>query len=48
VAGAFLVSIPLASVIGRWAFACWAAIPLLWQSLSLIIGHRRRYQIDRD
>jgi uncharacterized membrane protein len=48
VAGAFLVSIPLASVIGRWAFACWAAIPLLWQSLSLILGQRCRYQIDRD
>jgi uncharacterized membrane protein len=47
VAGAFLVSIPLASVIGRWAFVCWATIPLLWQALSLIIGRWRRYQIDR-
>jgi uncharacterized membrane protein len=48
VVGAFLVSIPLASVIGRWAFVCWAAIPLLWQSLSFILGQRGRYQIDRD
>jgi uncharacterized membrane protein len=41
VAGAFLVSIPLATVIGRWAFVCWAAIPLLWQVLSLIIDRWR-------
>jgi uncharacterized membrane protein len=29
VAGLFLVSVPLAYVVGRWAYLCWVAIPVV-------------------
>ena len=40
-AGAFLVSIPLA-FITRWAYVCWAAIPLVWRVQNLVDRLRHR------
>jgi uncharacterized membrane protein len=42
VAGLFLVSVPLVYLVGRWAYLCWVAIPVLSRAPNLAsIGWRR-------
>ncbi len=40
VAGLFLLSIPIAFVAGRWAYACWVAIPFV-SRLIVVLRSRR-------
>jgi uncharacterized membrane protein len=42
VAGLFLLSIPLVYLVGRWAYLCWAAIPLVARAQRLAGDRWRR------